>query len=54
MVDRKKIEIGIIYKLNEETENYFKKKKKKGVFAWGFRIKSAEPEEGLPIALLKL
>ncbi|MBU7328677.1 DUF1811 family protein, partial [Staphylococcus aureus] len=26
----------------------------KGIFAWGFRFNSDEPEEGLPIALLQL
>ncbi|EVB77111.1 DUF1811 family protein, partial [Staphylococcus aureus] len=25
-----------------------------GIFAWGFRFNSDEPEEGLPIALLQL
>ncbi|MEB6171417.1 YfhH family protein [Staphylococcus pseudoxylosus] len=54
LVDRTKIELGKIYKLNDGTGSYFKVERLKGVFAWGFRIKSAEPEEGLPIALLKL
>lgn len=31
----------------------FKVERLKGVFAWGFRINSSEPEEGLPLALLK-
>jgi hypothetical protein len=26
----------------------------KGIFAWGFRVNSSQPEEGLPVALLKL
>lgn len=54
LVDRSKIELGKIYKLNDGTGNYFKVERLKGVFAWGFRIKSTEPEEGLPVALLKL
>ena len=54
LVDRTKIEIGRIYKLNDGTENYFKVERLKGVFAWGFRIKSTEPEEGIQNTLLKL
>ncbi|KRG08868.1 YfhH family protein [Staphylococcus sp. NAM3COL9] len=54
LVDRNKVELGKIYKLNDDTESYFKVERLKGVFAWGFRIKSSEPEEGLPLALLKL
>ena len=53
LVDRNKVEIGKIYKLNDGSEQYFKVERLKGVFAWGFRIKSSEPEEGLPLALLK-
>ena len=44
LVDRNKIEPG---------KQYFKVERLKGVFAWGFRINSSEPEEGLPLALLK-
>lgn len=54
LVDRNKVEIGKIYKLNDGNEQYFKVERLKGVFAWGFRIKSSEPEEGLPLALLKI
>ena len=54
LVDRNKVEIGKIYKLNDGSEQYFKVERLKGVFAWGFRIKSSEPEEGLPLALLKI
>lgn len=54
LVDRNKVEIGKIYKLNDGGEQYFKVERLKGVFAWGFRIKSSEPEEGLPLALLKI
>nr|WP_275432204.1 YfhH family protein [Staphylococcus sp. ACRSN] len=54
LVDRSKIELGKIYKLNDGTDSYFKVERLKGIFAWGFRINSSEPEEGLPVALLKL
>ncbi|MEX2949273.1 YfhH family protein [Staphylococcus warneri] len=54
LVDRNQIELGRIYQLNDGSEQYFKVERLKGIFAWGFRIKSSEPEEGLPIALLKL
>ena len=53
LVDRNKIEPGKIYKLNDGSKQYFKVERLKGVFAWGFRINSSEPEEGLPLALLK-
>ena len=46
LVDRSKINIG--------SEQYFKVERLKGVFAWGYRINSTNPEEGLPIALLKI
>ena len=45
--------LGKIYKLNDGSKQYFKVERLKGVFAWGFRINSSEPEEGLPLALLK-
>ena len=54
LVDRNQIELGRIYQLNDGSDQYFKVERLKGKFAWGFRIKSSEPEEGLPIALLKL
>ncbi|MEK5199772.1 YfhH family protein [Staphylococcus sp. FSL H8-0121] len=54
LVDRNKIELDRIYQLNDGSDQYFKVERLKGIFAWGFRIKSSEPEEGLPIALLKL
>lgn len=54
LVDRKKIEIGKIYKLTDGSNQYFKVERLKGIFAWGFRFNSDEPEEGLPIALLQL
>ena len=54
LVDRNKVELGKIYKLNDGTESYFKVERLKGVFALGFRIKISEPEEGLPLALLKM
>ncbi|MBM0867018.1 uncharacterized protein DUF1811 [Staphylococcus auricularis] len=54
LVDRDKVEIGKIYKLNDGTEDYFKVERLKGIFAWGFRINSTEPEEGLPLALLNI
>lgn len=54
LVDRNKVEIGKIYKLNDGSEQFFKVERLKGVFAWGFRIKSSEPEEGLPLGLLKI
>ena len=54
LIDRNKVELGKIYQLNDGTGNYFKVERLKGVFAWGFRINSSEPEEGLPLALLKL
>lgn len=54
LVDRNQIELGRIYQLNDGSDQYFKVERLKGIFAWGFRIKSSESEEGLPIALLKL
>lgn len=54
LVDRNQIELGRIYQLNDGSDQYFKVERLNGIFAWGFRIKSSEPEEGLPIALLKL
>ena len=48
LVDRNKIEPGKIYKLNDGSKQYFKVERLKG-----FRINSSEPEEGLPLALLK-
>lgn len=54
LVDRNQIELGRIYQLNDGSDQYFKVERLKGIFAWGLRIKSSEPEEGLPIALLKL
>ena len=54
LVDRSKINIGRIYKLNDGSEQYFKVERLKGVFAWGYRINSTNPEEGVPIALLKI
>lgn len=54
LVDRNQIELGRIYQLNDGSDQYFKVERLKGIFAWGFRIKSSGPEEGLPIALLKL
>lgn len=54
LVDRSKINIGRMYKLNDGSEQYFKVERLKGIFAWGYRINSTNPEEGLPIALLKI
>lgn len=54
IVDRSKIELGKIYKLADGTDDYFKVERLKGIFAWGFRVNSTQPEEGLPVALLKL
>ena len=54
LVDRSQINIGRMYKLNDGSEQYFKVERLKGVFAWGYRINSTNPEEGLPIALLKI
>lgn len=54
LIDPTKVEIGKIYQLNDGTDQYFKVERLKGVFAWGFRFNSSEPEEGLPLALLKL
>ncbi|MCI2869719.1 YfhH family protein [Staphylococcus hominis] len=54
LVDRSKINTGRMYKLNDGSEQYFKVERLKGVFAWGYRINSTNPEEGLPIALLKI
>ncbi len=53
LVDRKKDEIGKIYKLTDGSNQYFKVERLKGIFAWQ-RFNSDEPEEGLPIALLQL
>jgi len=49
-----KLNLEKIYKLNDGSKQYFKVERLKGVFAWGFRINSSEPEEGLPLALLKI
>ena len=54
LIDSTKIEIGKIYPLNDGRGMFFKVERLKGVIAWGFRINSAESEEGLPLALLKL
>mgnify|MGYP001507951698 FL=1 len=54
LIDRSKIIIGRMYKLNDGSEQYFKVERLKGIFAWGYRINSTNPEEGLPIALLKI
>ncbi|MCU5746234.1 YfhH family protein [Staphylococcus sp. SQ8-PEA] len=54
LVDQEKIQLGRIYKLNDGTEGYFKIERLKGVFAWGYRINSDQPEEGLPLALLNI
>ena len=54
LVDRSKINIGRMYKLNDGSEQYFKVERLKRGFAWGYRINSTNPEEGLPIALLKI
>ncbi|MGW9856270.1 uncharacterized protein DUF1811 [Staphylococcus hominis] len=54
LVDRSKLKIGRMYKLNDGSEQYFKVERLKGIFAWGYRINSTNPEEGLPIALLKI
>ncbi len=54
LIDTDKIEIGKIYKLKDGTEDFFKVERLKGIFAWGFRINHSDPEEGLPISLLKL
>ena len=34
LVDRTKIEIGKIYKVNDGTDSYFKVERLKGIFAW--------------------
>ena len=54
LVDRDKVQLGRIYKLNDGSEGYFKVERLKGVFAWGYRINSNQPEEGLPLALLQI
>ncbi|UDI77950.1 YfhH family protein [Staphylococcus taiwanensis] len=54
MVDRTKVELGKMYKLLDGSDQYFKVERLKGVFAWGYRINSSSPEEGLPLALLKI
>ncbi|MGV3096441.1 MULTISPECIES: YfhH family protein [Staphylococcus] len=54
LVDRTKVVLGRMYKLNDGSEQYFKVERLKGVFAWGYRINSKPPEEGLPLALLKI
>ena len=50
---RTKVVLGRMYKLNDGSDQYFKVERLKGVFAWGYRINSKIPEEGLPLALLK-
>ncbi|WP_145115713.1 YfhH family protein [Staphylococcus argensis] len=54
LVDRDKVQLGRIYKLNDGSEGYFKVERLKCVFAWGYRINSNQPEEGLPLALLQI
>lgn len=54
LVDRTKVVLGRMYKLNDGSDQYFKVERLKGVFAWGYRINSKIPEEGLPLALLKI
>lgn len=53
LVDRNKVEIGKIYKLNDGSEQYFKVEIKRRL-CLGLQNKSSEPEEGLPLALLKI
>lgn len=48
------IKIGHIYPLKSDATTYFKVERLKGVFAWGYTINGNQPEEGIPIALLKL
>ncbi|MCH4382942.1 YfhH family protein [Staphylococcus haemolyticus] len=54
LVDCTKVVLGRMYKLNDGSDQYFKVERLKGVFAWGYRINSKTPEEGLPLALLKI
>ena len=54
LVDRTKVVLGRMYKLNDGSDQYFKVERLKGVFAWGYKINSKTPEEGLPLALLKI
>ncbi|RIO63020.1 DUF1811 family protein [Staphylococcus haemolyticus] len=54
LVDRTKVVLGRMYKLNDGSDQYFKVERLKGVFAWGYRINSKTTEEGLPLALLKI
>ena len=53
LVDRNKIEPGKSINSMMVVNSTLKVERLKGVFAWGFRINSSEPEEGLPLALLK-
>ena len=39
LVDRTKVVLGRMYKLNDGSDQYFKVERLKGVFAWGYRIK---------------
>ena len=54
LVDRKKIEIGKIYKLTDGGNQYFKVERLKGIFAWGFRFNSDEPEERLTYSVITI
>ena len=40
LVDRTKVVLGRMYKLNDGSDQYFKVERLKGVFAWGYRINS--------------
>lgn len=49
LVDRSKINIGRMYKLNDGSEQYFKVECLKGVFAWGYRINSTNLKRVYPL-----
>lgn len=40
LVDRTKVVLGRMYKLNDGSDQYFKVERLKGVFAWGYKINS--------------
>ncbi|QLK86372.1 YfhH family protein [Staphylococcus sp. 17KM0847] len=54
LIDPETIEIGKMYLLRDESEQYFKVERLKGIFAWGYRVNSIQSEEGIPLSLLKL
>lgn len=53
LIDPNAFKPGEIYEIEGNPGQYFKIDYLNGVFAWGYRLNGDEPEEALPISLLK-